>query len=427
MNNINIEPRELSGIVNIPPSKSISHRAIICAGLSDGKSRIDNIILSDDMYATINGLRNLGVQIDINESVDTDRCSLDIQGSGRLEIVNNEIDCNESGSTIRFLIPMGCLVDGEVIFAGSGKLVERPLKTYYQIFEEQGIEYETRDGKLPLKVNGRLKPGIFKVPGNISSQFITGLMFVLPLLDGDSQIVITSELESKGYVDLTIDMLNKFSVDVENDDYKSFRVKGNQKYMPCNYSVEGDFSQVAFFVVGGLLGNDIKCKGMNFNSKQGDIAIIDIVKRMGGDIELKGDCIHIKKSNTVGAIIDGSQCPDIIPVLAVLASLSKGETQIINAGRLRIKESDRLESTRTELNKLGANVEETEDGLIIKGVDHLDGGNVDSWNDHRIAMSMAIASIKAKEEVTLSDALAVTKSYPGFWDDFKSLGGKIDE
>lgn len=422
MNCVTIESNKLTGKINIPPSKSLCHRAIICAALSTGESNIDNVVFSDDIHATCEGMKNFGAEIEtIGES------SLRIKGKFPLDLKEDKIECKESGSTLRFLIPIGLLSSKKVIYTGRGKLVSRPLDSYYKIFQNQNISYTNNNGNLPLEIEGGLKPGIFEVEGNLSSQFITGLLFTLPLMDGDSKIIITNELESKGYVDLTIDMLNKFGIDIINCDYKEFIIKGNQKYINKNYKVEGDFSQAAFWLVGGLLGGKIQSNDLNINSLQGDMVVMDLIKQMGGDIVANDSIVTTKDSRTKGITIDASQCPDIVPILTVLAALSEGETRIINAARLRIKESDRLKAISTELNKLGANVKELEDGLIIIGKSSLTGGVVDSWNDHRIAMSLAIASIKCTGDVTITNSDVVKKSYPHFWDDFKSLGGKINE
>lgn len=423
MRNIEIKPSPLYGEINIPPSKSMSHRAIICGGLSEGESVIDNIILSDDIIATIEAMKSFGIEIERSEVDENGICSLYIKGRDKLKLVNNEIDCKESGSTLRFLIPMAGLLGERIRYKGRGKLVERPLDTYYEIFREQGIYYENDNGKLPLTIEGHLKPGTFTVKGNISSQFISGLLFVLPLLQGDSKIIIRTDLESKGYVDLTLDMLKRFSIDIENNNYQEFHIKGNQKYRANNYRVEGDFSQAAFFIVAGILGEEMNCKGLNMGSLQGDRLILDIVREMGADINIVNDIVRVRKSKTRGITIDVSQCPDLVPIIAVLGSLSEGTTKIINGERLRIKESDRLKSISTELNKLGADVKELEDGLEIVGKENLQGGLVNSWNDHRIAMALAIASIKCKEPVIIENSGAVEKSYPSFWEDFEKVEG----
>lgn len=422
MNSVRIEPSKLKGKIKIPSSKSLCHRAVICAALAQGESNIENVIFSNDIHATCEGMKNFGAEIE-NRSEQ----SLIVKGKFPLSLEKETIDCIESGSTIRFLIPIALLSNKKVVFKGRGKLVSRPLDTYYEIFQNQNIKYINNNGNLPLQIEGKLKSGIFEIKGNISSQFITGLMFALPLLEGDSKIIITTELESKGYVDLTLDMLNKFGIKIENNNYKEFLIKGNQRYINRDYKVEGDFSQAAFWLTAGILGEEIEAEDLNINSLQGDKAILDLIRKMGGNILIDNDLVKAKASKTKGIIIDASQCPDLVPILTVLAALSQGETKIINAERLRIKESDRLKAISTELNKLGADVKELEDGLIINGKQKLTGGIVDSWNDHRIAMALAVASIKCTEPVTITNSSAVNKSYPHFWEDFKKLGGKVYE
>ena len=426
---VKIKPSILSGEIVIPPSKSYSHRAIISAALANGekKSKINNLKFSVDIETTVKIMENWGAKITKKES------SLEIIGNdGKIVPKKNYIQCNESGSTIRFLIPVGLTSENELIFDGKGKLVDRPLDSYYKIFDDQGIKYEMSEDKLPLKVNGKLKAGNYEIDGNVSSQFITGLLYALPLLDGDSTIVINKNLESKGYVDLTLEILKLSGIKIKNNDYKSFEIKGNQEYKYFDYTVEGDYSQVAFWIVAGIISankdNEIKCLHLNKYSLQGDKAIIEIVQKMGAKLEIFDDYVIVKPSKTKGTIIDVSQCPDIAPILTVLGALSEGETKIINAERLRIKESDRIISIKTELNKLGAEVEEVGDSLVIQGVDTFEGGvEVSAWNDHRIAMSLAIASIRCKNEIVIDEAESVKKSYPHFWDDFEKMGGQIEK
>jgi len=420
MSTIKIIPASLKGKVSVPSSKSLGHRAIIAAGLSTDNCIIENIVFSEDILATCNAMRDIGVSV--SESED----KLTIKGNKFTAAINNKIDCKESGSTLRFLIPIVLLTGEEFTFIGQGKLAQRPLSPYYKIFNEHNIKYSSDEG-LPLTVKGRLTAGVYKVPGNVSSQFITGLLFALPLLNGDSKILVTSELESKAYVDLTIDVLSKFSVKIEIVGYSEINIIGNQQYKARNYKVEGDFSQAAFWLVAGTLGDEIMCDDMNINSLQGDLAIVDLIVRMGGYISIKEGKIKTKKSKTHGIIINASECPDLVPILAVLASLSEGTTKIINASRLRIKECDRLKAMATELTKLGGDVAETEDGLIIQGVEKLNGGTVDSWNDHRIAMALSVASIRCRQPVILTNSACVKKSYPKFYKDFEMLGGVINE
>ncbi|WP_238903828.1 3-phosphoshikimate 1-carboxyvinyltransferase [Clostridium sp. YIM B02506] len=421
MNSVKITPGKLKGEVKIPPSKSMAHRAVICASLSKGKSKITNIEYSDDIIATINAMRALGSEIEIFDD------HLEIDGSSVFSKNVGEIDCNESGSTLRFMVPLAIAKEAEMRFIGKGNLGKRPLTTYYEIFDRQGIEYSYKDGELDLKVKGSIKGEEFKIRGDISSQFISGLLFTLPLIKEDSKIIITTNLESKGYIDLTLSMLDYYGINVVNNDYKEFIIKGNQKYTPKDYKVEGDFSQSAFFLVADALGSDVLVKDLNMDSLQGDKEVIEIIERMGCKILSKEEGIKAKVKDLTPTIIDAAQCPDIIPVLTVLASLTTGITKVINAERLRIKECDRLKAITRELNKLGASVTELENSLLIEGVESLTGGTVSSWDDHRIAMSLAIAATCAKDEVIIENPSCVKKSYPSFWRDYKLLGGKVDE
>lgn len=426
LGSLRINKSKLIGEVKIPPSKSMAHRAIICAALGDGICKIENIDYSDDMMATIEGMKALGAKIKKYNDY------LEITGAFSEKREFNEerlIDCNESGSTLRFLVPISLLFKGRNRFIGKGNLGKRPLTTYFNIFDNQGIKYGGKEGELDLLIEGNLKSGDFKVEGNISSQFITGLLFTLPLLNGDSKIIITTEMESKGYIDLTISCMKDFGIEIINNDYKEFIIKGNQKYISRNYRVEGDYSQAAFYLCANALGNEVLVRDLELNSLQGDKEVIDILERMGVAFETKKDGVYgSTKKDLTSTIIDGSQCPDIIPVLAAVASLSKGTTEIINAGRLRIKECDRLSAVASELYKLGANIKETENGLSIEGKDQLQGGvEVWSWKDHRIAMTLAIVSTRCKESIILKDWECIAKSYPKFFKDFKMLGGNVCE
>ena len=420
MSDISIMPTPLTGTVKVPTSKSVSHRAVICAALAEGTSKLKGILVSDDLIATIAAMEALGAII--HQQDDT----LIITGTDCQKPLHNVIDCNESGSTLRFLIPLG-LNGHTTTFIGRGKLVERPLDDYFNILNEQQIPYQTTDGHLPLTVTGVLHPGIFHLRGDVSSQFVSGLLFALPRLAGDSSIIITTEMESKGYIDLTLAMLARFGIKVINQNYQKFIIPGKQKYQSTDYQAEGDYSQVAFWLAAGALGSPISSTGLHPDSLQGDKVIVDLIKEMGGKLIQKGNTIDSSPAITKGIVIDASQCPDLVPILTVLAAVSDGTTQIIRAGRLRIKECDRLKAITQELNKLGADVEEYEDSLTIHGRRQLIGGVVDSWHDHRIAMALAIASITCKQPVTIQHSECVSKSYPDFWQDFQMLGGKIHE
>ncbi len=416
--NVIITPNKLSGDVIIPPSKSLSHRAIIAASLAEGESVISNVLLSKDILATIESMRACGATIDI------DKDKLYIKGSKVIRKCNI-IDANESGSTIRFMIPIALVCGDKITFTGKNNLVNRPLDPFLEIFDRDNIKYTKNDKYLPLEVEGTLKPGYYPIRGDISSQFITGLLYALPLLDGDSVIEITTNLESKGYIDLTLDILSKFGIEIINEDYHKFYIKGNQKYMPNNYEIEGDFSQSAFFLVADMLGAHINLKAMNLSSFQGDKKILEDIKSFGGNVEVNTNYIKCNTNSINSATIDFSQSPDLGPALTVLASLAKGESNFINASRLRIKECDRITCMKEELNKLGANIKELPDGMIINGVERLKGNIVDSHNDHRVAMALAMASLKCDGEIKILNAQCVSKSFPHFWEVFEALGGKI--
>lgn len=423
---LKIDPSKLKGEVKIPPSKSMAHRAVICGALSSGNCIIENIDYSEDIIATIEAMRTLGAVITKYDDY------IEVEGifkEGSKRELLRTIDCNESGSTLRFLVPISLLFDGMTRFIGKGNLGKRPLTTYYNIFDKQKINYINENGNLNLLVDGVLKSGEFEVEGNVSSQFITGLIFALPLLDGDSKIIITTEMESKGYIDLTLSAMKDFGVEIVNNDYKEFIIRGNQSYKPRNYRVEGDYSQAAFFLAANALGSEVVLKDLDLNSLQGDKEVIEILERMNVEITSSKDGVTGNvKSDLVSTVIDGSQCPDIIPVLAVVSALSKGTTKIINSSRLRIKECDRLKAITKELSKLGAKIEETEDGLIIEGRERFLGGvELWSWNDHRIAMSLAIAGTRCEKPIILNNFECVAKSYPKFFEDYMKLGGIVNE
>ncbi len=424
MDAVKIQNKKLDGEVLVPPSKSDAHRAIICASLSEEKSEVFNVDISKDILSTIEGMRKLGAEINIIQ--DSKYYKLEITGF-RNNNENSEIECRESGSTLRFLIPLALVIKNGGKFNGEGKLIERPLEVYYDIFNMMGVKFENTNGKLPLTLKGNLKSGEYSLRGDVSSQFITGLMFALPLIEDDSVIKVTTELQSKGYVDLTIKVLKDFGVEVINKDYKEFIIKGKQRYSGRKYFVEGDYSQSAFWIAGGILGKRIRIKSLSKDSVQGDKIIKKIVKDMNGDIKNIEEDLVVEASNTIGTTIDVSECPDLAPILTVLGAVSEGTTKIINGERLRMKESDRLTSITCELRKLGANIEEGYDSLTIKGVEFLNGGIVDSWNDHRIAMALAIAATKCKEPLILTGWKSVEKSYPKFWEDYRSVGGEAFE
>ena len=431
MKTVKIFPTKLQGTVVAPSSKSMGHREIICAGLAAGTSIIDNISMSKDIEATMRCLKAINVAVDEIPSMIAGRKALQISGTGHPMAAADSVDCGESGSTLRFFLPLGANLNCPLTFIGHGKLVSRPLQAYYDIFDEKFIQYFNDNGNLPVTVNGRLTPGTYKLPGDVSSQFVSGLLFALPLLNGDSVIEITSPLESSAYVDMTISCLAKFGIKVENEGglHRRYLVPGKQHYQAQDSQVEGDWSQAAFWTVGGSLGKGITCQGVNVKSLQGDQAVVDIMERMGAAISQTENSVTVNGGATKATLIDAANCPDIIPVLTVLAAVSEGTTKIINAGRLRIKECDRLAAMTSELNKMGAAITEEPEGLTIIGKpEGLKGGvQVDAWNDHRIAMSLAIAAQKCAGPIILTGAESVAKSYPTFWEDYKSVGGLVEE
>lgn len=418
---ISITPKQLSGTVCVPPSKSLAHRAIICASLSRGRSVITNIEYSQDIRATIGAMKSLGTMIFEYDDY------LEIDGTTTFMRNQCEINCFESGSTLRFMIPISLVCESNLHYIGEGRLGKRPMQVYYDIFEQQGISYLYRENVLDLYIRGRMHGGEFEIPGDVSSQFLSGLLFALPLMDEDSRIVITSPMQSKGYVDLTMQMLEKYGIHIENHDYREFIIRGGQQYQACDYRVEADFSQAAFYLVAGALHNDVLLQDLNIDSYQGDKVVIELLKQMGCQFErtAQGDRMSCQKMHAI--TIDGSQCPDIIPVMALACAVSEGTSRIENISRLRIKECDRLKATVEVINQLGGQAKEFEDAMEIQGVASLQGGYVSSYHDHRMAMMEAIASSVCDQPVVIDDEQCVDKSYPDFWEDFQSLGGDFYE
>ena len=417
MNKKIIKVDKLVGEVSPPPSKSILHRYIIGSSLAKGISKIENISFSNDIIATIEAMKKLGAKIEKKDNY------LLINGSKTFdkEYLNNnsEIDCNESGSTLRFLLPLSIVKENKILFKGKGKLFKRPLSPYFENFDKYQIKYSYINENEVL-LDGVLKSGEYEIDGNISSQFITGLLFSLPLLNGNSKIRIKGKLESSSYIDITLDCLSKFGVKIINNSYQEFIIEGNQTYKSGNYKVEADYSQVAFFLVANSISSDIKINGLNNNSLQGDKKIIDFISEID----------NWNKNEKL--ILDGSETPDIIPILSLKACISRKEIEIVNIVRLRIKESDRLSATVKELSKLSFDLIEKEDSILInsrKDFNKINNSPVylSSHSDHRIAMTVAIASTCYEGEIILDNLDCVKKSYPNFWEVFLSLGGKIYE
>jgi len=321
------------------------------------------------------------------------------------------------------LIPLAACTNAKVKFLGQGRLLQRPKDVYANEFKEQNIEFNQSDKE--IIVSGNLKAEDYVVQGDISSQFITGFMFVLPLLNQDSTLTITEPYESKSYVNLTIQMLAKFGIEIIETSSNSYLIKGNQHYKAQNVSVEGDFSQLAFFAVLGTLNNTLSCSNMDMSSKQGDKAILDCIPSFTSE----KDTITFTNKKPIPQTIDLSNCPDLGPILCVLASYTNGETNIVNAARLRMKESDRIEAMETELKKWGVDITSTFDSIQIHGKELYKSDNtieIFGHNDHRIVMAMTVFGLCADSECIIDDAQAITKSYPTFFEDIQSLGGKVE-
>jgi len=404
MMTVTIQPKKLAGHVTPPPSKSQAHRLLLCAALTPGESVVENVAFSQDIRATLSCMEGLGAKWE-----ETTPGTLRVTGAPMGDWTGEQprMDCGESGSTLRFLIPIALSVAGGGVFTGRGRLMQRPQKPYFDLFDEKGIGYGLEDGI--LTVSGRLAPGTYRLPGDVSSQFFTGLLYALSLLDAPSDIVSTTALESVDYINMTIDAMERAGVRVERgSDGRSYRVVPGG-YRPFTGRVEADWSQSGFWYAAAALGNEVEIDGMNAFSVQGDMVVAAHYLRLTG----AGD-----------VTIDVADCPDLVPPLAVMAAVRTGTTRIVNAARLRIKESDRLASVTAVLSALGAEIEEHSDSLTIRGRDSLKGGvEVDCHNDHRIAMMAAIAATRCEEPVTLVGADCVKKSYPDFWEHYRMLGG----
>lgn len=418
MSDVKFSPFVPNGTVNVPPSKSDVHRAIICAAMANGVSRISPVALSNDIKATIGCIKALGADAVLENNV------LTVDGTNMYKNKTALLDCGESGSTLRFFIPIAAVGNINATFVGKGKLPQRPIGIFTEALPKAGTVCKT-EGGLPLEIKGQLKSGIFEIPGNVSSQFITGLLLALPILEGDSEIVLTSPLESVGYIAMTIRTMKQFGVDIQATE-KGWHIKGGQSYKTCDYTTDGDWSQAAFFMVLGAVSGKVTVKGVAKDSTQGDKKCAEILARFGAKVTQLDNEVTVEKGELKAITIDASQIPDLVPVLSVCAAFAEGTTKIINAERLRIKECDRLKATAELLNNLGGKVKELSDGLEITGVSSLKGGNVNGYNDHRIVMSAAVCAARSDEDITATFAMSINKSYPDFYIDYNSIGGKAN-
>lgn len=414
--NIAVRPGPLRGRVEIPASKSVAHRAMIAAALADRPTQIVLNAVNDDLTATAACLNALGAACERTDfgyrivpvAQEKNACGAAENASGATDLCeiasSPTLDCGESGSTLRFLLPVAAALGREARFVGHGRLPERPHDVLLDAMAEHGAAADAR--RLPLQLHGRLRGGTFALPGNVSSQYITGLLMALPLCAEDSVIRLTTRLESAPYVNLTLRALADFGIRAETRP-DGWRIPGGQRYhSPGRVVVEGDWSGAAFWLAANALGSRVECGNLDEASAQGDRAIRPLLNRLGGEIDV-------------------SECPDLVPALAVAAAGFPGRTALVGAARLRLKESDRLASVAALLRALGCAVDEGAESLTIHGGAPLTGGTVDGCGDHRIVMAAAVAATAASSPVTILGAQAVAKSYPDFFRDFEALGGNL--
>lgn len=419
-----IEPGRLAGTAAVPPSKSAAHRAGVCAALAAGTSHIGNVEFSQDILATLGAAQQLGAKVERGEH------ELTITGRGNADgfaTITRPVFCNESGSTLRFILPLFSLTAQKVRFTGAGRLMQRPQEIYAQLFERQGLRFEQNEQG--ITIFGRLCPGTFTLPGNVSSQFISGLLFALPLLAGDSTLHLIPPVESRSYIDMTRAVQAAFGVESRWQDENTLAIPGGQTYHPCDYTVEGDYSQAAFPAVLGAACGGVTITGLAPDTLQGDAAILDILRRCGAVFTRTAEGISFEKASLHGVDIDLADCPDLGPVLMVLGLLCEGTTVIRNAERLRLKESDRIAAMETELRAVGGLVESEGGTITVQGCAdrlHAPAGVLHGHNDHRVVMSLAVLSLATGIPLTVDDAEAITKSWPNFFEAIKPLGAEVE-
>ncbi len=398
-------------------SKSEAHRALICAALSKNDTELICTDTNADIDATVSCLNGLGASVLRTEK------GFHIKPI-KTVIRGAELDCNESGSTLRFLLPLASALGADCSFLMRGRLASRPLSPLYELLETSGVALSPQ-GTSPMRISGRLCAGSYCIAANVSSQYISGLLFALSIADGDSSLKLEGSIESAPYIFMTLNTLKAFGADIDfHSDDNTFYIKGKKALRSLgSFEVGGDWSNAAFLLSAGAVGgNPVSLEGLDQKSAQGDRAILEVLGKMGARIELSDSTVTVFPSKLSGITIDAADIPDLVPILATVASVASGETVIYNASRLRLKESDRIESVCSFLSALGADIAPTEDGMIIHGKAHLNGGHVDSFNDHRIAMSAAVASLVCKKEVKISRFEAINKSYPSFLDAWDNKG-----
>ena len=405
------------GSVNAIPAKAAAHRAFIAAALSGRKVniRLGDAEVSQDIAATLRCLEQIGTRI-------VDRGNGVWECSPAPVPPEPVLDCGESGSTLRFLLPVAAALGVDARFTGTGRLPERPLSELIRTLKAHGIEFS--GDKLPFRIHGKLSSGRFESPGNVSSQYISGLLFALYAANGSGEIALTTRLESSRYVDMTVAVLRNFGAAIERT-ADGWRITGrSDAQVPECITVEGDWSNAAAFLVCGALSRAVTVAGLDIDSLQPDRAIVDILRDFGAEVTIEDDRVTAAPGKLRAATVDVAETPDLLPVLAILAAAAPGTSRLVNAARLRLKESDRLRSTAQLLTALGAEVKELPDALEIMGGATLHGGTVESCNDHRLVMAAAAAAASGALQLAIMDAGAINKSQPGFFADYAKIGGK---
>lgn len=430
-----INPKPLSGTVPAISSKSMAHRIIIAAALANGVTRVACDTTCADIDATIRCLTAIGAKIDpIDGGFEIHPVLKSLEHGILRALAGATLDCGESGSTLRFMLPVACALGADATFVGSPRLGERPIAPLTDELMAAGCTFQGAAG-LPLRTSGRMRAGRFELPGNVSSQYISGLLLAAPLLDGDTQIAVTGEIESRPYIGLTLAVLNAFGVKVGIEKGATpgglpltvFTIERQGYRTPGAIAVEGDWSNAAFWLSAGALGrHSVTVRGVTPSSIQGDRAISAALMLFGAKGQRNARAATVRPDNIHGIELDVRDIPDLVPALAAVAACAEGTTRFTGCSRLRIKECDRLEAIATELGKLGANVRVDGDALVIEGRDQLDGGRVSSRNDHRIAMMAAIAAVRCASPVEIEGAEAVDKSYPLFFEHYRLLGGDVE-
>ena len=413
--NVRIAPAPLAGTLPAIPSKSDAHRMLICAALADRTTVLSLPRTSADIDATCACLESLGAVI--SRRGDTVAVT-PIHSLPEKTL----LDCGESGSTLRFLLPVAAALCPSVQFTGHGRLPERPIGELKSAMESHGVCFSAE--RLPFETSGLLTGGTFFLPGNVSSQYVTGLLLALPLLSEGGGLTLITALESAAYVDITLHALHRFGISVDLAP-NGYAVPGGQTFSsPGTLAVDSDWSNSAFFLAAGALGQSVTLTGLDMSSPQGDKAVLEALRAFGAKVSVSGSAVTVSPGPLRGITLDVSEIPDLLPVLAVVAACAKGETRFVGAARLRLKESDRLSTTAAMLRALGGDAEELPDGLIVRGRTFT-GGTADGCNDHRIVMAAAVAAIRCTGAVTVTGAEAVHKSYPAFFDDYAKLGGDV--